>query len=223
MLPGIAIIMSHSSQPALPAVFESRTFGIIALVGVLAFSVAAVAVEGLRTDLHWRDAPLSLYLLGPWGHWLQAAYGALTVALVALGAGCYIDQRGQRRSAAPWLLFTCAGIGLCVTALAHSNLPGRPPTLQGFVHGVGAQTAFLCVTVAMLLQSYWLHADPRWRSRSRTLLGLAIASFVAIWVDALWRGMPRGLEQRLVIVLILAWLLLAAGWLIMQPAARLRS
>ena len=35
----------------------------------------------------------------------------------------------------------------------------------------------------------------------------------------LWHGMPRGLEQRLVIALILAWLLLAANWLRRQRAA----
>jgi hypothetical protein len=38
-------------------------------------------------------------------------------------------------------------------------------------------------------------------------------------VDALWHGMPRGLEQRLVIALILAWLLLASGWLCRHRAA----
>lgn len=186
---------------------------------MLVFSLTAMAVECLRADLHWQDAPLSLYLLGPWGHWLQAAYVVLALALIVLGAGYYLGRRGQRRSAAPWFLFSCAGVGLCVTALAHSNLAGSPPTLQGFVHGVAAQAAFLCVTVAMLLQSYWLRMDPHWHFRACWLLGLAGLCFVAIWVDALWRGMPRGLEQRLVIVLILTWLTLAAGWLVRRPGA----
>ncbi|MEO9079014.1 MAG: DUF998 domain-containing protein [Rhodanobacter sp.] len=212
--------MNNPSQ-AVPrpsaATFKTRGLGIIALLGVLAFGLVAIAVECLRTDLHWRDSPLSFYLLGPWGNWLQAAYVVLALALVALGAGYYLDRRGQRRSAAPWLLFCCAGIGLCVTALAHSNLPGSPPKLEGFVHGVAAQAAFLCVTVAMLLQSCWLRAEPCWRFRGHLLLGLAGLCFVAIWVDALWRGMPRGLEQRLVIALILTWLLLAAAGLIWRP------
>ena len=105
------------------------------------------------------------------------------------------------------------------TALAHSNLPGRAPTLEGFVHGIAAQAAFLCISVAMLLQSWWLRANPRWRSRFAPAFALALACFAGIWVDALWHGMPRGLEQRLVIALILAWLLLAANWLRRQRAA----
>jgi hypothetical protein len=71
-----------------------------------------------------------------------------------------------------------------------------------------------CGSMAMLLQSCWLRVDPPWRFRSHVLLGLAGLCFAAIWVDAFWHGMPRGLEQQLVIVLMLAWLMLAVGCLI---------
>jgi hypothetical protein len=190
-----------------------RPFGSVALVGLLLFIVVAVVVQCLRTDLDWMNAPISFYLLGTHGHWLQAAYVVLAVALVSLGAGYYVALRDGPRSVAPILLFTCAGIGLCVTALEHSNLPGHAPTLDGFVHGTAAQTAFLCVTVAMLLQSWWLRYHARWRARFPLAFTWALLCFTAIWVDALWRGMPRGLEQRLVIVLIVAWLVVAASWL----------
>jgi hypothetical protein len=202
---------SHAPTPA--------TLGRIALAGLLFFILVAVAVQLLRGDLDWRDAPLSFYLLDAYGHWLQAAYVVLAIALCVLGAGYYRALDARQRSAAPWLLFTAAGLGLCVTALAHSNLPGRAPTLEGFVHGVAAQAAFLCVTVAALLQSWRLRVDPRWRRRFAPAFALALAGFAAIWVDALWHGMPRGLEQRLVIALILAWLLLAAGWLCRHRAS----
>ncbi|HEV2681550.1 MAG TPA: DUF998 domain-containing protein [Rhodanobacter sp.] len=197
-----------------------RRLGNIALVGLLLFIAVAAVVQFLRSDLDWINAPLSLYLLDAYGHWLQAAYFVLAVALCSLGAGYYLALDGGHRSLAPWLLFTCAGIGLCVTALAHSNLPGRAPTLEGFVHGIAAQAAFLCVSVAALLQSCWLRADPRWRPCFPLAFALAMAGFVAIWVDALWHGMPRGLEQRLVIALILAWLLLAASWMRQGVTAR---
>jgi len=211
--------MDNPDPSAHPNASTSRALGNIALAGLLVFSIVAVAVQVLRSDLDWMDAPLSFYLLDAYGHWLQAAYIVLASALAALGAGYYLALRDERRSAAPWLLFVCAGIGLCATALAHSNLPGRAPTLEGFVHGIAAQTAFLCVSVAMLLQSWWLRANPRWRPRFAPAFALALACFAGIWVDALWHGMPRGLEQRLVIALILAWLLLAANWLRRQRAA----
>lgn len=197
-----------------------RRLATAACFGWLVFVVTAVAVQLPRHDLHWRDAPLSLYLLGPGGHWLQAAYFVLAAVLVLLGAGYYVALCRAARSAAPWLLFIGAGLGLCVTALAHSNLPGRAPTLEGWLHGTAAQTAFLCVTSAMLLQSWRLRGDPHWRSRFPAAFALALACFMAIWVDALWHGMPRGLEQRLVIGLILVWLLQAARWLRSETARR---
>ena len=184
-----------------------------AFAGVLVFVAVAVIVQWQRQDLDWFDAPLSFYLIGPWGHALQAAYFVLAGSLVLLGWGCYRVLPLAARSLAPWLLFTGAGIGLCVTALAHSNLPGRAPTFEGWLHGTAAQTAFLCVTVATLLQSWRLRALPHWRRRFMPAFVLALAGFAGIWVDALWHGMPRGLEQRIVIGLILAWLLVAAYWL----------
>jgi len=190
-----------------------RRLGTTAGAGLLIFVAGALMVQWLRPDLDWIDAPLSFYLLGAHGHWLQAAYFVLAGSLGLIGGGCYLALPAARRSAAPWLLFVTAGIGLCVTALAHSNLPGHPPTLEGWLHGTAAQATFLCVTVATMLQSWRLRATPRWRPHFAPAFALALAGFIGIWVDALWHGMPRGLEQRIVVALILAWLLLAAGWL----------
>lgn len=190
-----------------------RRIGTIALVGVLTFMAVAVIVQWQRSDMNWIDAPLSFYLIGRGGHWLQAAYFVLGASLGLLGWGYYVVLPNAARSASPGLLFACAGISLCVTALAHSNLPGRAPTLEGWLHGTAAQTTFLCVTVATMLQSWRLRGAAGWQPRFAPAFALALAGFIALWIDALWHGMPRGLEQRIVIVLILAWLLLAARWL----------
>lgn len=206
--PDAKALSTPSSSPAL-----IRRLGTTAFASVLIFIAVTVIVSWQRRDPGWLDAPLSFYLIGPWGHVLQTAYFVLAGSLVLLGWGYYLVLPRTTRSAAPWLLFTWAGVGLCVTALAHSNLPGRAPTFQGWLHGTAAQTTFLCVTVATLLQSWRLHAAPRWRRRFMPAFVLALAGFAGIWIDALWHGMPRGLEQRIVIGLILAWLLVAAYWL----------
>lgn len=210
-----------TSSPSPLSRTRVRGLGNVALIGMSLFVAMTVVVQCLRHDLDWQNAPLSFYLLGPYGHWLQAAYVLLAVALVLLGAGYYLALPGSGRSAAAWLLFACAGAGLCVTALAHSNLPDRAPTLEGWVHGTAAQAAFLCVTTAMLLQSWRLRTAPRWRHHFLAAFMLALLCFAAIWVDALWHGMPRGLEQRLAIALIMCWLLQAAWWLrrISEPTA----
>lgn len=196
---------------------HGNPLAMLALAGLLAFAVTAVVVQVLRDDLDWINAPLSFYLLGTCGHWLQAAYFALAIALYSLGAGYYRALCAEHRSAAPWCLFGFSGMALCVTALAHSNLPGQAQTLEGWVHGTAAQAAFLCVSVAMLLQSWWLRANASWRRHFPLAFALSLAGFVAIWVDALWHGMPRGLEQRLVIALLWCWLLLASCWLWRRP------
>jgi len=196
----------------------TRRCGALALAGMLVFVVTSSVLQELRHDLDWLDAPLSFYLLGSHGNWLQGAYVALAIALVSLGVGYYLALRREARSAAPLLLFAVAAVALVVTALAHSNLPGRRLTFVGFVHGVAAATTFLCVTVAMLLQSWRLRGDLRWRPRSGGAFALALLCFAGIWVDALWKGMPRGLEQKLLIALIMLWLLRAAWWLVRMPA-----
>lgn len=184
-----------------------------ALAGVSVFALMCVVVQFLRPELDWRQAPMSFYLLGPYGIWLQVAYCALGCALVLLAAGYYRALQPQARSGAPVLLFVMAGLALCVTAIADSNLPQREPTLQGWLHGTAAQAAFLCVTTAMLLQSWRMRADAHWRPRFARAFVLAVVAFVAIWVLALWRDAPRGLAQKAVIALIVWWLAMAAGWL----------
>jgi hypothetical protein len=187
--------------------------GNFGIVGVGAFVAACTAAQFLRADLDWQRTPLSFYLLGEYGPWVQAGYFALAIALVSLGLGFYRVLQPVARSAAPLLLFTIAALGLCVTAVMDSNLPGRAESLEGFVHGIAAQAAFLCVTTAMLLQAWRLRADLDWRTRFAPAFTLAAACFIAMWVHALWRDAPRGLTQKVVIVLIVAWLGLAAGWL----------
>lgn len=192
---------------------DTRRLATLVLAGVLVFVAVCMATQLLRSDLDWQRAPLSFYLVGAYGVWLQGAYLVLASALALLGAGYYAALPPQARSAAPLLLFVLAALALGVTALAETDRPQLPPTFEGYVHGIAAPTAFLCVTTAMLLQSWRFRGDPRWRPRFTSAFGLAVACFVAMWVHALWREAPRGLSQKLVIAAIVAWLVLAALWL----------
>lgn len=197
------------NEPTAPV----RRLATAALAGVSVFALVCAAVQWLRPDLDWQQAPMSFYLLGPYGIWLQAAYCALACALVLLAVGYYRALQPQARSGAPVLLFAIAALGLCVTAIADSNLPQRAPTLQGWLHGVAAQTAFLCVTTAMLLQSWRMRGDAHWRPRFASAFLLAAIAFAAVWIVAFWRDAPRGLAQKAVILLIVGWLAMAALWL----------
>lgn len=196
----------------MPRVDPSRA-GDVALAGVVAFLLSAAALHVIRTDLDWVQAQMSLYLIGRGGPLLQAGYCAMAGALVALAVGLRRTLAPQARSGAPVLLFVLGAAGLCVTAFASMDLEGADPSFIGWLHGTSAYTAFLGVTAAMVLQSWRLRDDPRWRGRSVPALSLAVLSFAGVWMLALWPDLPRGLAQKAVIGVIGAWVLVMVHWL----------
>jgi hypothetical protein len=184
--------------------------GTVALTGIATFVLTSLLAQFLRPDLGWVRVPNSFYLIGPYGWLVQAGYIAMSVALILLAVGGYVALSLPARSAAPVLLFVIGGVALTATAVMHTDVPGRPPALEGYVHGVVAQTAFLCTTVAMLLQAWRLRGDARWRRWFKPAFIYAAICFVSMWVQAFWRELPRGASQKALIVLIAAWLMLAA-------------
>jgi hypothetical protein len=191
----------------------SRQLGGMALIGIAAFALVCVSVQFLRSDLRWLDAPLSLYLTGAFGSWVEAVYLLLSIALILVGCSFYTALEPDARSAAPLLLFVASAVALCVTALSETRLPQHAPILASSVHGFAASAAFLCVTSAMLLQSWRLRADPFWRPRFRLAFTLALVCFGLLWTDALLHPQPRGLVQKSLIALILVWLARSSTWL----------
>lgn len=191
----------------------TRALGAFAFASVVVFSTVCLAVQFLRPDYHWLGTPLSFYLLGPYGRIVAAAFWLLALGLAAIGIGAYRALAPTARSAAPLLLFVVAAIALSVTAIESTDLPDAPPTLHGFIHVVAAVTTFLCVTVAMLLQSWRWRGNPRWHIRWRGAFALAVCAFALLWIDGLARILPRGFGEKLLIVLILVWLWRAAWWL----------
>ena len=206
------------STPAFRADPFERALGVIALLGVATFAVTCGAAQWLRSDYDWVRVPLSFYVLGPYGRAVEASYFALACGLIALGAGWYRALDRSARSAAPPLLFVLGAIALVVTAVEFTDVPDKPPTLHGLLHIVAAGATFICVTVAMLLQSWRLRGDPHWRARFRSAFILAAITFVALWIYALVKPIPRGLGEKIVIALILLWLGRASWWLLRGPS-----
>lgn len=196
---------------------KTRHLGTMAMTGIAAFVFTSLLAQFLRPDLNWMRVPNSFYLIGPYGGMVQAGYVAMSIALILLAVGGYAALSASARSAAPVLLFVTGGTALTITAMAHTDVMGRPPTLEGYVHGVAAQTAFLCTTVAMMVQAWRLRGDAHWRRWFKPAFGYAVICFVLMWVQAFWRELPRGGSQKLLIVLIASWLMLAAYRLYRGP------
>lgn len=192
------------------AVLPRPTLALAVVLALLAFSLIAIALQFARDDLDWVRATLSLYLHGPYGVLLRVAYCLLATAIAALGVMLYRQAAGPARRGLPAALFVVAGLALATVAIGDSWLPQHAPLLAPLLHGLAAQTAFLCVTVAMLLQAWCFGRDPRWQHQHRLVWWWAWVAFAGLWLHVLWRDSPRGLGQKLVIATVVGWLLLVA-------------
>lgn len=188
----------------------TERLGTLALIGMTVFLATSIAAQFLRGDLDWAKVPNSFYLIGPYGWMVRIGYVAMSLALAGFATGAYLALSTTARSAAPLLLFVIAGVALSVTAFERTPIAGQAPSFEGYVHGVAAQTAFLCTVTAMLLQAWRLRGDPRWKRWFKPAFFYASICFIFLWVQALWRELPRGSSQKLLILLIAGWLMFAA-------------
>jgi hypothetical protein len=188
--------------------------GALALPALMFFLGTSLALQYLRTDYGWAAAPLSFYLIGPHSGWLIGGFYALAFATLCVAIGLHTNQGPIPLKRVALALFVVDAIATCVVTLADTDLPGGPShTAHGMVHYAAAATAFLSVTLAMLVQSWCFRQDPYWRRHFRKALGLAVLTFAMLCAYVLWRGLPRGASEKAVILLIVLWLLSASGWL----------
>ncbi|WP_201313185.1 DUF998 domain-containing protein [Dyella sp. EPa41] len=174
---------------------------------VAVFALTAGALQFTRADLDPVAMPLSTYLRGPGGYWLRGAYYLMAASLAAFAFAGYRAAAHTSRSALASALFIIAALALPVVAYTVLFENTAQENLARLVHGLAAQATFLCLVMGMLLWSSRWQRQEGTRTR-RAGLVLAWLAFVQMWVLALWRGLPPGLTQKLLIVLILLWL----GW-----------
>lgn len=186
--------------------------GWAAFIGVLYFFLVAAALQFLRPDYSFVGTPLSFYLLGLYSGWLHAAFYSLAAAIVLLAVGCYLSSFQGARTVTTLILFIVGASGVVVTAIFPTDT-NNTLTRHGVIHVAGAAVAFLCVSVAMLVQSWYFRRDFGWRRHFRVAIGLAVFEFIVLWTYALSHFGARGLMEKFTILLILLWLALAAWWL----------
>lgn len=198
----------------------TRALGVVTLAGVAVITVICILVQFLRTDLDWIAVAMSIYVIGPYGAWVQASFFAPAPGIAALGIGWYRALDRHAHNTAPLALFVIAAISLCITAAFVADKGDHPVTVHGQIHEWAAFGTFVCVTTAMLVQSVRLHLDRHWRGRFPGALTLAIITAVFFWIYALTKPIPRGLGEKVVIGLVLLWLWRAAWWLVRDGRPR---
>ena len=190
-----------------------RMLGVIALVGIAFITVTCVLVQFLRTDLNWITTSMSLYVIGPYGTWVRASFYAPAPGVAALGVGWYRALDRRARSVFPLILFIAAAVALCILASFTADATRWPVTVHGKIHQWAAFATFLCITTAALLQSLRFRFDAHSREQFIEAITIASVCVVYFWIYAL-SPIPRGLGEKAVIALVLAWLWRAAWWLL---------
>jgi hypothetical protein len=172
------------------------------LVGLLIFLSTAITVQAVHPSYDWVHAPLSFYLSGPPGLWLQSAYVALALAIALQSIRTWLCERRGVANTLSLLLFCTGAVGLVVTALYPGGSPaGAVPPFEHRLHLLSALSAFGLTGLAMLLSGAL-----DWRAGGRLLLPLAMLAFVCLLLHVGIRELPRGASQKAVIALYLLWL-----------------
>lgn len=189
----------------------------LALIGPLIFLVTAVTVQASHPSYDWVLAPLSFYLSGPHGLWLQSAYAFLAAAI---SAQAWLSWRGERTgvlNTAALLLFFGGAIALVVTAVFPGGSPaGTVPPFEHHLHVLSALLAFGLTGLGLLLRGAL-----DWARGERVFLPLALVAVGCLLLHVFVRELPRGVSQKLTIALYLLWLGLH-GWRA-QHAVAVRS
>lgn len=179
----------------------------LALLGPLVFLFTAITVQALHPAYDWVQAPLSFYLSGPQGLWLQSAYAFLAAAISAKAWLSWRSERTGVLNTAALLLFFTGAIALVVTAVFPGGSPaGAVPPFEHRLHVLSALLAFGLTGLGLLLRGAL-----DWARGERLFLPLALLAVGCLLLHVFMRELPRGASQKLTIALYLLWLGLH-GW-----------
>lgn len=184
-----------------------RALAALMLVADIVFALVCGAAQLWRTDLNPLVMPLSAYLTGAGGEYVRAAYYFMASGLLGTAIAGYLATQASLRSALAAVLFATAAIALPPVAITALFAHTAYEETARFLHHLAALITFLCLCFGMPLLSMRWRRDPHFR-HTATGVTLAWAAFVWLWAYVVYHGLPSGSEQKILIVLILAWL----GW-----------
>jgi len=177
-------------------------------IGFVAYSIIALALlHVLRPDYAPASNFISNYAVGPFG-WIMATWFlAQAGGMLLLSAG--LSRSGLRSPASRMAMFlmVIAALGLVVSAIFPTDIPGAPDTRAGDIHDNSFLVIVGCVLLMSLLLPIGFGSHPRWRSfraTAWTLAALIIIAFV-IQFATMQEGMPYGLANRFFVVVLFAW------------------
>jgi hypothetical protein len=186
----------------------------IALVGAVSFTLLLIALHILRPELDPIRYPASRYAVGPYWYLMTLAFFSISTASWALLIGLYRDLSQPARSWTGLGFVGAWAAGVLVAMIFPMDVEGAPKTLAGTIHDISGPVAFLGMSLGTtLISRRWKH-DERWRPfwRAGWILSLVVwAGYIATFASFVLQAGVLGLVQRITLLAMVAWMLLAAA------------
>lgn len=199
-----------TTQKVEKAVRFTSTFFATAAIACFVYSACAlILLHVLRPDYAPATNFISNYAVGRYG-WIMATWFlGMSCGLLMLVLG--LARSGLRSVAARLglLLLSIASIGLVVSAIFPTDVPGAPSTRSGDIHDMSFLVNVGSIMLATVLLTASFGSNSGWRTYRRTALVLTAMVLIAFVIQflTLHKGMPYGLANRLFVTVMFAWLL----------------
>lgn len=171
--------------------------------------LALAALHVLRPDLAPATNFISDYAVGPFGWIMTSFFVTFSLGLVAMVIAARSSGRPRALKTIGLLALCITAIGLIVTAIYPTDLPGAPFTRSGEIHELSFRVNVVGLLVGVVALSLALGREPMWRLKQRVLgvLALNVVAALALQFATLRKGMPYGLANRYFVIAVFAWLL----------------
>lgn len=201
-------------SPSRQATAGARTGAIVAIAGVVYFTLIIVALHFLRPDLNPVSQPTSEYAVGPYGILMTSAFFTMSIASLALIFGLSRGIAPSAQSRIGLGLVGIWGIGVLVAMLFPIDPEGAPQTFAGTIHRINGPIVFLCVTIGVLLLSWHFQREASWQPVRRTaqiLSLLMLTAFIGTFLSVVTHSEYAGLFQRIDLAALGTWMVLTAS------------
>jgi len=171
-------------------------------------AVALLTLHFLRPDYAPASNFISNYAVGRYGWVMTTWFLAMSCGLLALAAGLHTSGLRSITARLGMFLLLVAAVGLVVSAVFPTDIPGAPSTRSGAIHDQSFLVNVGSIFMASILLSASFGTHPAWRSFRGTAWILTVLIFAGFVIQflTLHKGMPYGLANRFFVLVLLTWL-----------------
>jgi hypothetical membrane protein len=191
---------------------KTRMFARLALRMLVLTCGLFVLVHILKPDYDIKTYMISHYSIGQYGWVMKMTFMAWATGLLSLSLSLIFSEHSSwpRKIGAALLIITA--IGLVVSGIYDTALPGRPDTPESDIHDGSFYVNVISLLIAIPLISFGLRsaAWKPFRLTAITLATLVVLAFI-LFFSTLHKGMPYGVTNRIFAATLLAWMIALAN------------